>query len=236
MTKKISKEVKAELTASETKAMLSALHKHETVIKNAFKKAESNAKEVAKAIYLINKDELFKAEGFKSIVKYCDEKFGIQKSAVWYNIKVYEAFADDNGNLLAQYADFSLNQLREMATLTTEQLEQVTIDTKVAEIKKIKGGSDVVATSEDVTEREAEKAETAIDINSMLKLELFAETKSATLTLNKDAFREMDYHAVGRIVSNIAFGGNRVSVVAESSVGFDFESEYLVTNIADFIN
>ncbi|MCM1495989.1 MAG: hypothetical protein NC089_09365 [Bacteroides sp.] len=84
--------------------------------------------------------ELYLQTGYKDIWEFAQVQFGISKSSAsrFMNINDHFSIGGNSPELLEQYEKFSSSQLSEMLTLTDGQMEQVTVETTVKEIRAMK--------------------------------------------------------------------------------------------------
>lgn len=84
--------------------------------------------------------ELYLQTGYEDIWEFAQKQFGISKSSAsrFMNINDRFSIGGNSPELLEQYEKFSSSQLSEMLTLTDGQIEQVTVETTVKEIRAMK--------------------------------------------------------------------------------------------------
>lgn len=97
---------------------------------------------VAVGFYLkrAREDRLYEEAGFSSVWDFAREEFGISRSTATRYMAVNDRFSADGNspNLAAEYQAYNQSQLIEMVTMTGEQLEQVTPDMTVRELREMK--------------------------------------------------------------------------------------------------
>uniref|UniRef100_UPI001F33F658 hypothetical protein n=1 Tax=Enterocloster aldenensis TaxID=358742 RepID=UPI001F33F658 len=108
---------------------------------------QANLKSAARSViaigyYLkcVNRNELFKEAGYKDICEYAKDRFGFSASTTSRYMTRNDKFSV-NGNspiLDDKYKDFNKSQLQEMLSLDAEQLEKVTPDMTVVQIREMK--------------------------------------------------------------------------------------------------
>lgn len=108
---------------------------------------QANLKSAARSViaigyYLkcVNRNELFKEAGYKDICEYAKDRFGFSASTTSRYMTRNDKFSV-NGNspiLDEKYKDFNKSQLQEMLSLDAEQLERVTPDMTVVQIREMK--------------------------------------------------------------------------------------------------
>ena len=88
---------------------------------------------------LIRDGELYREEGHESIWDFAMAEYGISKSTASRYMSMNDRFSlDGNSPIVDQkYKDFEKSKLQEMLSLTDEQLEQVTPDMTVREIRSM---------------------------------------------------------------------------------------------------
>lgn len=86
---------------------------------------------------LIRDGELYREEGHENIWDFAMAEYGISKSTASRYMSMNDRFSlDGNSPIVDQkYKDFEKSKLQEMLSLTDEQLEQVTPEMKVQEIR-----------------------------------------------------------------------------------------------------
>lgn len=93
----------------------------------------------------IRDNELFREDGRESIWDFAQAEFGISKSTASRYMTMNDRFSKDGNSPLVddRYKDFEKSKLQEMLSLTDEQLEQVTPDMKVQQIREMKKPKEV---------------------------------------------------------------------------------------------
>ena len=89
---------------------------------------------------LIRDVELYREEGYESIWDFAQAEYGISKSTASRYMSMNDRFSEDGNSPIVdqKYKDFEKSKLQEMLSLTDEQLEQVTPEMKVQEIRAIR--------------------------------------------------------------------------------------------------
>ena len=89
---------------------------------------------------LIRDGELYREEGHENIWDFAMAEYGISKSTASRYMSMNDRFSlDGNSPIVDQkYKDFEKSKLQEMLSLTDEQLEQVTPEMKVQEIRAMR--------------------------------------------------------------------------------------------------
>ena len=84
--------------------------------------------------------ELYKDGGYESVWDFAEKEFGIQRSTASRWMKMCQKFSVDGSSpvLKDEYKDFGKSQLQEMLYLEDEQLEEVTPDMTVKEIRELR--------------------------------------------------------------------------------------------------
>lgn len=84
--------------------------------------------------------ELYRETGHDDIWEFAQAQFGISKSSASRFMNINDRFSagGNSPNLLEQYQNFSSSQLSEMLTLSDNQIEHVTEQTTVKEIRSMK--------------------------------------------------------------------------------------------------
>lgn len=93
----------------------------------------------------IRDNELFREEGYATIGEFAQVEFGISKSTASRYMKMNDRFSKDGNSpfLDEKYKSFDKSKLQEMLLLTDEQLEQVTPDMKVQQIREMRKPKEV---------------------------------------------------------------------------------------------
>ncbi|RHS85486.1 hypothetical protein [Clostridium sp. AM42-4] len=88
----------------------------------------------------VRDDELYREDHYASIWEFAYAEFGLSKSAASRYMSMNDRFSlEGNSPVVDQkYKDFSKSKLQEMLSLTDEQLEQVTPEMKVQEIRSMR--------------------------------------------------------------------------------------------------
>lgn len=88
----------------------------------------------------IYEKKMYTEDGYSNIYEFAHDKFKISQSTVTRCIQLCQAFSvnHDSPELDEKYVDFNISQLFEMLPMKTEQLEAVSSDMTVKEIRKIK--------------------------------------------------------------------------------------------------
>lgn len=84
--------------------------------------------------------ELYKDGGYESVWDFAEKEFGIQRSTASRWMKMCQKFSVDGSSpvLKDEYKDFGKSQLQEMLYLEDEQLEEVTPNMTVKEIRELR--------------------------------------------------------------------------------------------------
>lgn len=97
---------------------------------------------VAVGFYLkrAREDRLYEEAGFSSVWDFAREEFGIGRSTATRYMAVNDRFSvgGNSPNLSPEYQTYNQSQLIEMVTMTGEQLEQVTPDMTVRQLREMK--------------------------------------------------------------------------------------------------
>ena len=88
----------------------------------------------------VRNENLFLELGYKDVWEYASDEFGISKSNASRFMKINDKFSigGNSTTLLEQYNNFSYSKLQEMLTLDEEQLNNITDDMTVKQIREIK--------------------------------------------------------------------------------------------------
>lgn len=88
----------------------------------------------------IHKNEMYKEDGYANIYELASDKFNLSQPTATRFMQVCEQFSvgHDSPELDEKYIDFNMSQLFEMLPMEEKDIEQVTPDMKVADIRKFK--------------------------------------------------------------------------------------------------
>lgn len=123
-----------------TKRQGVSLGEAEAFIHGNLKSAARSVIAIGYYLKCVKQEELFKEAGFRDIYDYAKERFGFSSSTTSRYMTRNDKFSV-NGNsplLDEKYKDFNKSQMQEMLGLDMEQLEQVTPDMTVVQIREMK--------------------------------------------------------------------------------------------------
>ena len=134
---------------------------------------------VAAGYYMkyIKDKEMYLQDGYKNIYEFAEDNYGIKASTATRWMQINDKFSQ-NGNsphLKEEYRDFSKSKLQEMLYLTNEQLENVTPDMTVKEIRDTRN-----------REKEEEKHKKRVELD-----EVNAFSKSESDSVNSDTKEQL---------------------------------------------
>ena len=99
---------------------------------------------VAIGFYLkkADQDGIYLEDGYQSIWEFAKNEYGLSQSAASRYMSICSKFSvgGNSPNLQERYRDFDKSKLQEMLSLTDDQLEQVTPDMRVEDIRAMKPG------------------------------------------------------------------------------------------------
>lgn len=112
----------------------------ETFIKANLQSAVRSVIAVGYYLKCIRDGELYQKEGFRDIWEYARDRFGFSMSTTSRYMARNDRFSKDGNSpiLDAKYREFNKSQLQEMLALSDDQLEQVTPDMTVRQIRELK--------------------------------------------------------------------------------------------------
>lgn len=162
---------------------ITEIKKHSASIRNELKKVEGAFNKIAFNLYWIYKNEGFKPLGYKNVYDFAKVEFGIAKGTCNGFINVVEKFGkridgkvteeiDDN------FKDFKSSQLLLMTNLSDVDLQSLSADMSVRDMKKkIK---ELTGKEIEATEKEAEQAEAtpepvdveAVEVNRQILIKI----------------------------------------------------------------
>ena len=88
----------------------------------------------------IKEKELYKEDGYRDIWEFAFDTYGISRSTASRYIAINDRFSEHGNSpvLAAAYQDYSKSKLQEMLYLTDEQIENVTPEMTVKEIREVR--------------------------------------------------------------------------------------------------
>lgn len=110
-----------------------------------FNKGIKASHTIARTLEKIKNEELFLAVGSSSFSDFCESRFGISKSQASRLVQISEKFLnekviDENGKEFYTYEEYTTSKLVEMLKATPEQLNIITPDMTVKEIRELISG------------------------------------------------------------------------------------------------
>lgn len=117
----------------------------ESFIKSNLVSAAQNVIAIGYYLKHIRDRQLYREAGYESIWDYASDRFGLSKSTTSRYITRNDKFSKGGNSpvLDSRYQGFGKAQLQEMLSLNSEQLEQVTPDMTVAQIREIRKPKEV---------------------------------------------------------------------------------------------
>lgn len=117
----------------------------ESFIKSNLVSAAQNVIAIGYYLKYIRDRQLYREAGYESICDYASDRFGLSKSTTSRYISRNDKFSKGGNSpvLDSRYQDFGKAQLQEMLSLNSEQLEQVTPDMTVAQIREMRKPKEV---------------------------------------------------------------------------------------------
>ena len=117
----------------------------ESFIKSNLVSAAQNVIAIGYYLKYIRDRQLYREAGYESICDYASNRFGLSKSTTSRYISRNDKFSKGGNSpvLDSRYQDFGKAQLQEMLSLNSEQLEQVTPDMTVAQIREMRKPKEV---------------------------------------------------------------------------------------------
>ena len=116
------------------------LEEAETFIKSNLQSAVRSVIAVGYYLKCIRDGELYQKEGYGDIWEYARDRFGFSMSTTSRYMARNDRFSKDGNSpiLDVKYREFNKSQLQEMLALSDDQLEQVTPDMTVRQIRELK--------------------------------------------------------------------------------------------------
>lgn len=117
----------------------------ESFIKSNLVSAAQNVIAIGYYLKSIRDRKLYREAGYENIWDYASDRFGLSKSTTSRYISRNDKFSKGGNSpvLDSRYRDFGKAQLQEMLSLNSEQLEQVTPDMTVAQIREMRKPKEV---------------------------------------------------------------------------------------------
>lgn len=111
-----------------------------TAIKSLLNDTKYNFVAIGYQLRKINEKKLYQETGHENIWEFARHQFGLSKSTTSRFMSINERFSagGNSEQLDEKYKDFNVSQMSEMLTLTDGQIEQVTVETTVKEIRAMK--------------------------------------------------------------------------------------------------
>lgn len=109
-------------------------------IRNSMTKAVISFVEIGFNLKRIRDEKLFLQDGYKDIWEAAEAEFGLKRKQAWAFMNINDKYSVDGNSkqLLPQYEGFSKSALTEMLTLPEEDIDLITKDTKVEDIRELK--------------------------------------------------------------------------------------------------
>lgn len=118
--------------------------KRSGIIRTEMKNLQTAFLTIGFQLHWIKNNNMFRVLNYRSITEYAEKEFGIKKSTCSNFIQIIENYADRDadGNVIESlakcYRNFSSSQLVAMLGMTDEQKQQITPDTSVRTINRIR--------------------------------------------------------------------------------------------------
>ena len=109
-------------------------------IRNSMTKAVISFVEIGFNLKRIRDEKLYLQDGYKDIWEAAEAEFGLKRKQAWAFMNINDKYSIDGNSkqLLPQYEGFSKSALTEMLTLPEEDIDLITKDTKVEDIRELK--------------------------------------------------------------------------------------------------
>ena len=111
-----------------------------TLIKAEIKQSANSFVSIGYWLKEIKRRKLYQETGYKDIWEFATAQFGFSQSTASRFMNINDRFSIDGNSteLESRYKEFSSSQLSEMLTLSDSQIEQVSVETTVKEIRAMK--------------------------------------------------------------------------------------------------
>ena len=88
----------------------------------------------------IRDKKAYEKEGYSSLWEMAEKEFGLKESEASRAMGMNDKYSVDGNSpiMLEKYVRYNKSQLQEMLTMTEEQLEKVTADMKIQELRQLK--------------------------------------------------------------------------------------------------
>lgn len=206
----------------------------ESFIKSNLVSAAQNVIAIGYYLKHIRDRQLYREAGYESIWDYASDRFGFSKSTTSRYISRNDKFSKGGNSpvLDSRYHDFGKAQLQEMLSLNPEQLEQVTPDMTVAQIREIRKPKEVpyyplegqMEITEFLEPEEPEQPPLPLMRNNDQRKEWLRDYKSWGLWYTDDhigcRYYKYDFDNGARLIAEVYTQHNEFA-------GQDYESSYL---------
>lgn len=140
-------EMREELPGPAKKPWYESLNLEEidNIITTKMKETAENVIIIGYCLRQIDENKLYLQEGHNTVARYAEEKYGMGPAAVSKYIKCNIRFSKNGFSMELddRYIGFGKSQIQELLSLNPEQLEQVTPDMTVAQIREIRKPKEV---------------------------------------------------------------------------------------------
>lgn len=121
------------------------LEEIDNIITTKMKETAENVIIIGYCLRQIDENKLYLQEGHNTVARYAEEKYGMGPAAVSKYIKCNIRFSKNGFSMELddRYIGFGKSQIQELLSLNSEQLEQVTPDMTVAQIREIRKPKEV---------------------------------------------------------------------------------------------
>ena len=109
-------------------------------IRNRLQETSENFIVIGYRLKQMRESRMYEQEGFRSLSEFAQREYNLSRSVVSRLIQINDRFSEDGNSmeLKAEYRNYGFAKLQEMLYLTDEELEEVTEDMTVREVREIR--------------------------------------------------------------------------------------------------
>ena len=210
------------------------LEEIDNIITTKMKETAENVIIIGYCLRQIDENKLYLQEGYNTVARYAEEKYGMGPAAVSKYIKCNIRFSKNGFSMELddRYIGFGKSQIQELLSLNSEQLEQVTPDMTVAQIREMRKPKEVpyyplegqMEITEFLEPEEPEQPPLPLMRNNDQRKEWLRDYKSWGLWYTDDhigcRYYKYDFDNGARLIAEVYTQHNEFA-------GQDYESSYL---------
>lgn len=176
---------KVQLTGNSDSSLM--LDGHTVKIVNTIDKIKSDFIYIGFLLWEVKHYGFYKSKGYSSVVEYAEKELNFKKASTYNFINVCERFSrrHDNGNptmnIDTQYKSFNFTQLCEILPLKDSQINNISPDMTVKEIRAVKKSNEIVTEKVQLTGKTEVFENIDIAKNQVTVEDVLQEDNSSTL-------------------------------------------------------